>query len=105
MTGKYTKKEKITLILTLVLILVSIIIRIMLGINNVGTTVMLAFTNFMFYVIFMVAALFPADWRMTDKQKAKIKDSEKYQGKYRMIIVIITFILCFLLDMAIVFVQ
>lgn len=103
MTGQYTKKEKIILLLTPIFILSSIIIRIILGISDIGGTVLLGVVNFLAYIIFMVAGLFPADWRMTDSQKAKIKDKEKYQDRYRLIIVIFTFILCFLIDLAIIF--
>lgn len=31
--------------------------------------------------------LFPADWRMTDAQRKKIKDMDAYQTKYRRILV------------------
>lgn len=103
MTGQYTKKEKIILLLTLIFIVSSIVIRIILGINDMEGTVLLGIVNFLAYIIFMVVGLFPADWRMTDTQKAKIKDKEKYQDRYRLIIVIFTFILCFLLDLAIIF--
>lgn len=103
MTGQYTKKEKIILLLTLLFILSSIIIRVILGIGDIGGTVLLGVVNFLAYIIFIVVGLFPADWRMTDSQKAKIKDKEKYQNRYRLIIVIVTFILCFLIDLAIIF--
>lgn len=103
MTGQYTKKEKITLLLTLLFIMGSIIIRVILGINDMEGTVLLGVVNILAYIIFMVAGLFPADWRLTDSQKAKIKDKEKYQDRYRLIIVIFTFILCFLIDLAIIF--
>lgn len=89
---KMTTWEKILDIAALLTILFSIVFKILYGVKDTDTLVILAFVGILLFVIFLVASFFPVDWRMTEKQKARIKDMEVYQVKYRKIMVIITFI-------------
>lgn len=89
---KMTTWEKILDIAALLTILFSIVFKFLYGVKDTDTLVILAFVGILLFVIFLVASFFPVDWRMTEKQKARIKDMEVYQVKYRKIMVIITFI-------------
>ena len=51
----------------------------------------------LFFLILSCAALFPATWRMTDEEKSRIPDLEKYQEKYTGIFVIVNAIISFVL--------
>jgi Na+-transporting methylmalonyl-CoA/oxaloacetate decarboxylase gamma subunit len=88
---KKARWEKVLETLGILLILVSIVYKCFSTITDSGTLVILAFMAIMLYVIFLVCAFFPADWRMTSKQKEKIKDMQAYQARYRKILVIINF--------------
>lgn len=94
MSGKFTKTEKLILLATLIIIILSLTARLLSGKGDTGTAVILGFTNILLYVIFSVCALFPADWRMTDKQKETIKDREQYKARYRTVLVTVTLVLC-----------
>ena len=52
---------------------------------------------FMWYTrkkeVIKIAALFPATWRMTDREKEKISDLKRYQEKYTSIFVIVNLVL------------
>lgn len=104
MTGKFSKKQKTALWITFLLIIISIVIRTVLGVEDAGILVVLSFINILLYVILMVCALFPADWRMTDKQKEKIKDMAQYQSKYRTAFVAAAFFVSFAMDLAVIFI-
>lgn len=88
---KMARWEKVLEILGILIILVSIVYKCFSTITDLGTLVILGFMAIMLYVIFLVCAFFPADWRMTSKQKEKIKDMQAYQVRYRKILVIINF--------------
>lgn len=104
MTGKFTKTEKLILLATLIIIILSLTARLLSGKGDMGTAVILGFTNILLYVIFSVCALFPADWRMTDKQKETMEDREQYQARYRTVLVTVTFVLCLALAAAVIFI-
>lgn len=87
MEGKFTKLEKNLLGMAFYCIVLATIQRVFMGVEDVGVLVIMAFTAALVYVILLVAALFPADWRMTEKQKSKIADKEKYQATYRRVLV------------------
>ncbi len=87
MEGKMTGTEKVLEGLAFGLLVISIVIRCLLGVSDTGVLVVLAFTGILLYVIFWVCAFFPADWRMTDARREKIKDMDAYQTKYRRILV------------------
>ena len=80
--GKFTKTEKWILLLSIGILVASLVFRaVTWNLNlkilhttgsDVGVTVTLGFVGVMMYVIFFVAALFPATWRMTEKQKEKM---------------------------------
>ncbi len=100
--GKFTKTEKWILLLSISILVASLVFRaVTWNLNlkilhttgsDVGVTVTLGFVGVMMYVIFFVAALFPATWRMTEKQKEKI-DEDKYQNRYRKMMVGLNFTL------------
>lgn len=54
---------------------------------------MLSFVAILLFVIISIVALFPATWRMTDKEKEKIKDLERYQKSYTRVFVVINMLL------------
>lgn len=87
MEGKLTGTEKVLEGVALGLLAISIVVRSLLGVSDTGVLVMLAFTGILLYIILLVCAFFPADWRMTDAQREKIKDMDAYQAKYRRILV------------------
>lgn len=89
---KMTKIEKVLEFLGIALIAASITLKCCMGVNDSGNLVMLSFTAILSYVILLVCAFFPADWRMTEKQKSQIKDISIYQMRYRKIFVVINFV-------------
>lgn len=102
MTGKFSRNQKITLLITFLLLIASIVIRVALGIEDTGILVVLSFINILLYVILIVCALFPADWRMTARQKEKIKDMAQYQSKYRTAFVAAAFFVSFAMDLVVI---
>ena len=52
-------------------------IRLMNHAVDPGAVIVLLFVAMLLYVILCVAALFPATWRMTDKEKEKILDKDE----------------------------
>ena len=93
MEGKMTKIEKIMAIFSLLILITAIIVRGFIGVNDSGVLVILSFAGFLMWVIFLACAFFPSDWRMTEKQKAKIMNRVEYQNKYRRTLIIIDTIL------------
>lgn len=84
--------EKFLVLLALLTIMLSILLKCLWGINDTGTLVILAFMGILLFVVFLTSAFFPADWRMTEKEKSKIKDMDVYQEKYRKIFISVNFI-------------
>jgi hypothetical protein len=41
------------------------------------------------WLIFFVCSFFPADWRMTEKQKNKINNPMEYPNRYRRIMIVL----------------
>ena len=93
MEGKMTKIEKIMAICSLLILITAIIVRGVIGVNDSGVFVILSFTGLLMWLIFLICAFFPSDWRMTEKQKAKIMNRVEYQNKYRRTLIIIDTIL------------
>lgn len=91
--GKFNNWQKCLEILIFLLILVSGIYKGIYCDGDVGIIVILSFVAFLLFIIISAAALFPATWRMTDKEKEKISDLTKYQEKYTSIFVILNLIL------------
>lgn len=75
--------EKIMLVGSLLILSGGIIAKSIAGCHDAGILVALAFAGILLWAILAVSAFFPADWRMTERQKAKITDMEKYQSNYR----------------------
>ncbi len=87
MVGKMTKTEKIVASLSFALLMIAIVLGGINGTADMGNLVILSFTGILMWLIFFVCAFFPADWRMTEKQKNKIDDLTEYQNKYRKIMI------------------
>lgn len=87
MQGRMTRGEKLLEIFAFVLIVLATIAKCVSGVEDTGVLVIMAFVAFWFYVIMLVCAFVPADWRLLAKQKAAIVDAEAYQAKYRRIMV------------------
>ena len=85
--GRMTKGEKILEALAFLLVVVAMIARCVIDVEDIGVLVIMAFVAFWFYVIMLVCAFVPEDWRLTTKQKAEIVDPVAYQTKYRRIMV------------------
>ena len=58
-----------------------------------SVVITLSFVAILLFIIFSIAALFPATWRMTDREKEKISDLKRYQEKYTSIFVIVNLVL------------
>ena len=93
MEGKFKTWHKILELFTFLLILVSSIYNGIYRDADKGIVITLSFVSILLFVILLVAALFPATWRMTDKQKEKIKDLMRYQENYTSIFVIVNMVL------------
>jgi hypothetical protein len=89
MSGKMTKSEKVLEIIAIIFLIVSIIMRSIIGAKDTGTLVILSFVGILMWFIFLVCSFFPADWRMTEKQKNKINNPMEYQNRYRRIMIVL----------------
>lgn len=87
--------EKFLTLFSFLMIVFSVIMRCLCGVHDMDNLVILAFMGILMFVIFLISSFFPADWRMTEKQKAKIDDMNAYQEKYRKIFISITFVISF----------
>lgn len=61
--------------------------------GDMGVVITLSFVAILLFIIFSIATLFPATWRMTDREKEKISDLKRYQEKYTSIFVIVNLVL------------
>ena len=93
MEGKFTIWQRIVLVVTFLVIMASGVIRLLVHDGDRGAVIALFFVTLLLYVILCVAALFPAMWRMTDKEKAKIPDRDQYQKKYTSVCVVVNAVL------------
>ena len=93
MEGKFKNWQKWLELLIFLLILVSSIYKGICCDGDVGIVVILSFVTFLLFAIISMAALFPATWRMTDKEKERISDLTQYQEKYTSIFVIVNAVL------------
>ena len=62
------------------IIVIAIIVKCFIGTTDTGVLVMLSFTGILMWLIILFCAFFPAEWRMTEKQKSKIEKHTKYQN-------------------------
>ena len=93
MEGKFNIWQKCLEIVCFVLILASSIYKGFFCDGDMGVVITLSFVAILLFIIFSIAALFPATWRMTDREKAKISDLKRYQEKYTSIFVIVNLVL------------
>lgn len=101
MVGKMTGTEKLLAGLSFALLLIAIVAKCFIGTADMGVFVMLAFTGILVWLIFFVCAFFPADWRMTEKQKRKVENLTEYQNKYRKVMIGLDFVVSVLLSILI----
>lgn len=94
MEGKFTTWEKWVELCGFLILVLSGIYKGVCGGGDAGILITLLFVAVLVFVVLSVAALFPATWRMTDKQKEKLKDIGRYQENYTKVFVIINFVLC-----------
>ena len=86
MEGKFNIWQKCLEIVCFVLILASSIYKGLFCDGDMGVVITLSFVAILLFIIFSIAALFPATWRMTDREKEKISDLKRYQEKYTSIV-------------------
>lgn len=98
MEGKFTFAEKVILLVTLITMIFTVIIKMLTGVNDPKTVIAYGIIGLIIYVILLVAALFPATWRMTDSQKSEIYNVDQYQDRYRLLIVLLNLIVCIFFD-------
>ena len=72
MEGKFNIWQKCLEIVCFVLILASSIYKGLFCDGDMGVVITLSFVAILLFIIFSIAALFPATWRMTDREKEKI---------------------------------
>ena len=97
--SKFNRWQKILEIITLAVIISSGVCKMFHLDGDIGVAVMLFFLSIVMYAIFSCVAVFPATWRMTDKEKSKILDLTKYQERYTSIFVIINVIVCIIMTL------
>ena len=69
MEGKFNIWQKCLEIVCFVLILASSIYKGLFCDGDMGVVITLSFVAILLFIIFSIAALFPATWRMTDQEK------------------------------------
>lgn len=100
--SKFNKWQKCAELLIFLLVLLTGIFKISHPNGDAGVAVILFFVSLLVFLILSCAALFPATWRMTDEEKRKIPDLQKYQEKYTGIFVIVNAIISCILVLVIV---
>ena len=93
MEGKFNNWHKCLEVACFVLILTSSIYKGLYCDGDMGVVIILSFVAILLFTIISIAALFPATWRMTDREKEKIRDLKRYQDKYTSIFVIVNVVL------------
>ena len=93
MEGKFTGWQRIVLVITFLTIVISGAIRLLNHATESGVVIVLLFVALILYVILCVAALFPATWRMTNKENEKILNKDQFQKKYASIFVVVNALL------------
>lgn len=88
-----SKSEKLVQLGSFVVLIVGIILKALIGYEDMGVFMILAFAGILLWVCLAVAAFFPADWRMTERQRQKIGDMDSYQAKYRKILIGVNLVL------------
>ena len=91
MEGKFNNWHKCLEVACFVLILTSSIYKGLYCDGDMGVVIILSFVAILLFTIISIAALFPATWRMTDREK--IRDLKRYQDKYTSIFVIVNVVL------------
>ncbi len=97
MEGKFTTCEKIMEACAFILILLATAYKVMCGVDNWGVLIVLELVAYILFVMFTVLAVFPAAWRMTEKQKGNIEDVRECQRRYTHNIVVMNFLFSILM--------
>jgi Na+-transporting methylmalonyl-CoA/oxaloacetate decarboxylase gamma subunit len=95
--SKFNRWQKITELVALAVIIFGGVCKMHHINGDAGVTVMLLFLSIMMYAILTCVAVFPATWRMTDKEKNKIPDLAKYQERYTSVFVVINVVVCLIM--------
>lgn len=103
MTGRMNKTDKILQLTALAVIVAAIVTKAVIGCDDTGVFAVMSIIAIMLYVIFLVCSFFPATWRMTIKQKDKIKDEAAYQDRYRRVMAVFNLVVALLFACLIVF--
>ena len=93
MESKFNNWHKCLEVACFVLILTSSIYKGFFCDGDMGIVITLSFVAILLFIIFSIAALFPATWRMTVREKEKISDLKRYQEKYTSIFIIVNVVL------------
>lgn len=93
MEGKFNNWHKCIEITCFVLILASSLYKGLFCDGDMGVVITLSFVAILLFIIISVAALFPATWKMTNREKSKISDLKRYQEKYTSVFVIVNLVL------------
>lgn len=72
MNNKMSFMEKLLEASAFVLLLLTITVKCIFKVQDMDILITISFVGIMVYVILLVCSFFPADWRMTAKQKEKI---------------------------------
>lgn len=93
MEGKFNNWHKCLEIACFVLILTSSIYKGLFCDRDMGVLITLSFVAILLFIIISIAALFPATWRMTNREKDKISDLKQFQERYTSTFVIVNVLL------------
>ena len=93
MEGKFNNWHKCLEVACFVFILTSSIFKGFFCDGDMGIVITLSFVAILLFIIISIAALFPATWRMTVREKEKISDLKRYQEKYTSIFIIVNVVL------------
>ena len=86
--SKLTKWQKVVELLVFLVIVATGVYKIGFSAHDTGVAVILLFVTLLLFAVLTVAAMFPATWRMTDREKKRIEDPVKYQDKYTTVFVL-----------------
>ncbi len=102
--GKFTKRQKIVELVVFLMIIAAGIYKLVYAVEDTGAAVILLFVTVLLFGILTVSSLFPATWRMTDKEMEKIGDPIKYQERYTTIFVTINAVTSILMVILLLFI-
>ncbi len=102
--AKFTKGQKIVEWIVFFVIIAAGIYKVVYASGDRGSAVILSFVTVLLFAVFTVASLFPATWRMTEKEKKKIDEPIKYQERYTTIFVAINTVISIFMVLLLLFI-